>query len=71
MSKCINPFSQERKKQLSFYCYEKIKENKIDFRIKNMTVMFTNEDQIDPILYNSLVLCDPNELLRLCSQKIN
>ena len=51
--------------------YKRIKEEKIDFRIKNMTVMFTNPKQLDKLFYSCLSLFDTNELLRLCSQEVN
>ena len=71
MSKLVNQYSSEQKKILAEECYKKIKEDKIDFKIKGSTVIFTDPKQLDSKFYNSVVYCDPNELLRLCSQVIN
>lgn len=71
MNQPRNQFTPDQKKALSLECYKKIKEDKISYRIKNMTVIFPNPKQFDKIFYYSIVLCDPNELLRLCSQKVN
>ena len=71
MNKIKNSFTPDQKKALALEVYKKIKENKIEYKIKNMTVVITNSEKIDQDLFKSLVLCDPNELLRLCSQKVN
>jgi len=71
MSKELRKLSPEKRIELAALCYKQIKKQKIDFKIKGKTVLFINPKQLDNIFYSSVVQCDPNELLRLCSQVVN
>ena len=71
MNKLNNPFTPQQRLSLANEVYGKIMIDNIKFKIKNKTVIFTDSKQIDNIFYNSICYCDPNELLRLCSQVVN